>query len=267
MPELPEVETARRSLEPLIVGRRIERLEVFRPPSLRSHRPAEAARLVGGRTIKGVQRRGKALLFALDGGWWLVFHFSLGGVIRVRSDFSPDAATAVALHLDDGQVIEFRELQLSTLNIYTQAELDRAPYLADLGPDPLDEAVTLPRFREALAGRGAIRPLLSDQTRLAGIGNLWSQEILFAAGIRPMRRAQTLSDREWAQLYRAMRSTLRRAVRAGGEPDFEDAAGRRGRCRLAVYGRGGQPCPRCGARIVSTRVGGRPAFYCPRCQR
>lgn len=267
MPELPEVETTRRTLEPLVAGRHIERLEVHRPASLRSHQPAEAARLLAGRTIEGVSRRGKALLFALDGGWWLVFHFALSGVVRVTADFSPDPLTAVAMHLDDGRAIEFRELQLSNLNLYGQAELERVPYLSELGPDPLDRTVTAARFHDLLAGRAAIRTLLSDQARLAGIGNLWSQEILFAAGIRPIRKAHTISKDSWRRLYRATRSVLRRAVRAGGEPDFRDATGRRGRYRLAVYGRGGQPCPVCGTRIVSTRVGGRPAFYCPRCQK
>lgn len=267
MPELPEVETARRTLEPLISGRRIERLEVHRPPSLRSHQPAEAARLVAGRTVEGVSRRGKALLFALDGGWWLVFHFALSGVVRVTSDFSPDPLTAVALHLDNGWVIEFRELQLSNLNLYREAELERVPYLAELGPDPLDKPVTAARFRELLEGRAAIRTLLSDQRRLAGIGNLWSQEILFAAGIRPTRRAQTISSDSWGRLYRATRSVLRRGIRAGGEPDFVDAAGRKGRYRLAVYGRGGQPCRACRTPIAVGRVGGRPAYWCPRCQR
>lgn len=267
MPELPEVETARRTLEPLVAGRRIVRLEVRRPQAVRSHSPDDAARLLQGQTITGVSRRGKALLFDLGGGWTLVFHFALSGVVRVAPGAAGDALTAVVIHLDDGKVVEFRELQLSNLHLIPQAEVERIPLLASLGPDALDAALTLPRFRERLAGRGAIRNLLADQTRLAGIGNLWAQEILFASGLRPGRRAETLRGPDWERLYMAARKVLRRAVRLGGEPSFVDAGGRHGRCRLAVYDRGSEPCRVCGTGIAAGRVGGRPVYYCPKCQR
>jgi formamidopyrimidine-DNA glycosylase len=267
MPELPEVETARRTLAPQVVGRRIVRVDVRRPPALRTHRPAEAARLLQGRTIRDVQRRGKALLLVLDAGWTLVFHYTLWGVVVVRAAPVDDAMTAVVVALDDGRVIEFRELQLSGLHLVPTDGLDRVSFLAAQGPDPLDPSVTYRRFRERVAGRGTVRNLLTDQPRLAGIGNLWVQEILFAAGLRPTRTAASLDEAAWRRLYRAVRTVLARAVRAGGEPEFLDATGRRGRARLYVYGRGGMPCRVCGARIVAGRAGGRPAFYCPRCQR
>lgn len=267
MPELPEVETTRRTLAPQVQGRRITRLEVLRPQALRSHTPEEAARLLVGRTIEAVGRRGKALVMTLDGGWTLLFHFSLAGTVVVRPSPSSDAMTAALIHLDDGRAVEFRELQLSNLHLYRQEELERVPYLAALGPDPLDPTLSLARFRTRLAGRGAIRNLLADQTRLAGIGNLWSQEVLFAAGLRPARNARTLSGPAWERLYRATRTVLRRAIRSGGEPDFVDASGRNGRYRLAVYGRAGEPCRACKTPIATGRVGGRPAYWCPRCQR
>lgn len=267
MPELPEVETARRTLESLVVGRRITGLDVLRPQVLRSHGHAEGAQILTGRTIEALGRRGKALLFGLSDGWTLAFHFSLWGTILVQPHSVPDPVTAAVIALDDGRSIVFRELQLSNLNLYRTAEIGRAPYLGTLGADPLDPAVTRARFREALSGRGAIRNLLTDQTRLAGIGNLWALEILFAARLRPNRKAQALQAEAWGRLYRATRSVLRRAIRAGGEPEFIDAAGRKGRFRLAVYGRGGQPCRVCGTPIVAGKVGGRPAFYCRRCQR
>ncbi len=267
MPELPEVETARRTLEPLVVGRRIERVEVPRSEALRSHAPADAARILAGRTIAGITRRGKALLFALSGDWTMTFHFSLWGTILVAPSALNDKVTAVVVGLDDGRVIEFRDLQLSNLNLYPNADLGRVPYLASLGVDPRDRSVTPSRFRELLSGRGVIRNLLTDQTRLAGIGNLWANEILFAAKLRPARKAEALSDVQWKALHRATRSVLQRAIRAGGEPEFIDATGRKGRFRLAVYGRGGQPCRVCGTKIVEGKVGGRPSFHCPRCQR
>ncbi len=267
MPELPEVETARRTLEPLVVGRRIEGLEVLRPGTLRTHAPEAAARILIGRTITGLTRRGKALLFALSGGWTMTFHFSLWGTILVASSALNDKVTAVVIGLDGGRVIEFRDLQLSNLNLYPTSGLARVSYLVSLGVDPLDRSITPVRFREVLAGRGIIRNLLTDQTRLAGIGNLWANEILFAAKLRPARKAQALSEQHWKALHRATRSVLQRAIRAGGEPEFIDAAGRKGRFRLAVYGRGGEPCRVCGTKIVEGRVGGRPAFHCPKCQR
>lgn len=267
MPELPEVETALRTLEPLVVGRRVERFEVFKPLALRSHQPDDAARILSGRTVVALGRRGKALLLHLDRGWVLSFHFALWGVVRVLREGAADSQTSALLHLDDGGIVEFRELQLSNLHLYPEDHIERVPFFAAMGIDPLDRRLTSGRFREALAGRGAIRNLLSDQTRLAGIGNLWAQEILFVAGLRPARKAETISESGWGRLYRATRSVLRRAVRAGGEPEFPDAAGRRGRYRLAVYGRGGQTCRVCGTTIASGRVGGRPVAFCPKCQR
>ncbi len=267
MPELPEVETARRTLEPLVVGRRIERLDVLRSEVLRTHTPEAAARVLTGRTITGLTRRGKMLLFALSGDWTLTFHFSLWGTILVAPSAVNDKVTAVVIGLDDGRVIEFRDLQLSNLNLYRTSGLGSVSYLASLGVNPLDRSTTPVRFRQVLAGRGVIHNVLTDQTRLAGIGNLWANEILFAAKLRPARKIQALGEQHWKALHRAARSVLQRAIRAGGEPEFVDALGRKGRFRLAVYGRGGQPCRVCGTKIVEGRVGGRPSFHCPRCQR
>jgi len=267
VPELPEVETVRRTLAPLVTGRRIVRVDVRRPQVVRSHTPNEAARILTGLTCLGVGRRGKALVFDLGPVWTMTFHFSLWGTILVVDRPIDDGATAVVLALDSGRVIEFRELQLSSLNLYSTAALGEVEYLASLGPDPLDRAVTATTFRRRLAGRGAIRNQLTDQTRLAGIGNLWALEILFAAGLRPDRKSESLRDEDWRRLYRATRNVLQRGIRAGGEPEFVDADGRKGRFRLAVYGRGGQPCPTCGRPIKAGKVGGRPSFYCAKDQR
>jgi formamidopyrimidine-DNA glycosylase len=267
MPELPEVETTRRTLLPLATGRRIERFEVIKPQVLRSHTPADASRILVGRTITGLDRRGKALLWHLDGGWILTFHFALWGVVRATDQVVADSGTAAILRCERGPTVEFRELQLSGFNLYKESALGSVPFFAEMGPDPLARSLTAARFRERLMGRGAVRNLLTDQARLAGIGNLWAQEILFSAGLRPGRKAETLTGPQWEKLYRAMRSVLGRAVRAGGEPEFADVTGRPGRYRLAVYGRDGQRCRICGTTIASGRVGGRPVSYCPKCQK
>ena len=267
MPELPEVETARRTLASHVVGRRIDGIDVRRPQVFRSHTPRDAERILKGRTFTGITRRGKALLFDLGQTWTMTFHFSLWGTILALDRPINDAATAVVMTLSDRKVIEFRDLQLSNLNLFPTPRSRTWNTLRRWVPIPSIPFAHRCAVSPALDGRGALRNLLTDQTRLAGIGNLWALEILFAAGVRPSRKAATLRDDEWRRLYRATRNVLQRGIRAGGEPEFIDADGRKGRFRLAVYGRKGQPCRRCGRAIMSGKVGGRPSFYCPKDQR
>jgi len=268
MPELPEVESTKRGLARLLPGKVVASVDVRIPSSVRTHPASAFATLVAGKRIEGVRRRGKTLLMALSDGWTLVFHFKLWGLVRFsRTAAVGDAQTAVVIAFADGSSLEFRELQLSELGLHRTADLPRVAYLASLGVDPLSAACTKSRFRALVAGRGTIRALLTDQTRIAGIGNLWAHEILHAGRIRPDRHAATLTPTEVDRLYRTMRLVLQRAIRAGGEPEFVDAAGRKGRWRLAVYGRSGRRCPRGDGTIRATRLGGRPSFYCPACQR
>lgn len=262
MPELPEVETARRSLTRAIVGRTIARVSVLRPVAVRSHAPAQFARALRGTRITGVRRRGKMLRMSLDGRV-LVFHYMLWGVIRFHSKAArPGEDTSLMLEFRDETRLEFRDLQLSQFHLVRADADDEAKAI-----DPLGTRTTLAVFRGALRPRGTIRNALTDQARIAGIGNLWVHEILFAARLRPMRETRTLSEGDLRTLYRKTRQVLSQAIRAGGEPGFEDAFGRRGRYRLMVYGRAGQPCRSCGGTIRDGRLGGRPTFYCPSCQR
>ena len=262
MPELPEVETARRSLARAVVGKTIARVAVLRPAAVRSHTPARLGRALRGATIAEVGRRGKTLRFSLDGRV-LVFHYMLWGVIRFHSKATdPGAGTSLMLDFREGSGLEFRDLQLSRFHLVRAGADDEGNAI-----DPLAAGTTFTAFRAALRPRGSIRNSLTDQARIAGIGNLWAHEILFAARLRPMRQMSTLGEGDLRALYRETRQVLRQAIRAGGEPGFEDAFGRRGRYRLTVYGRAGQPCPRCGGKIRDGRVGGRPTFYCPSCQR
>lgn len=264
MPELPEVEAARRSLSAAILGKTVTRASVLRPVALRSHTPDQLNRALRGETIAGVERRGKALRFHLD-GHVLVFHYMLWGVVRYHPGAAaPGAGVSLTLHFSDGSRLEFRDLQLSRFHLVRAGGEETGE---DGAIEPLAPTTTFAEFRAALPPRGAIKNALSDQARIAGIGNLWAHEILFAAGLRPARRAGTLKEADLRTLYRSVRRVLARAVRAGGEPDFEDALGRRGRVRLMVYGRAGQPCHSCGTRIRGGRLGGRPTFYCPSCQR
>ena len=264
MPELPEVEAARRSLARTAAGQTIARVTVRRPTVLRTHSPRGFARALRGRTIGGIARQGKALRFDVD-PWILVFHYMLWGVVRFHRDgAAPGAGTAVLLGFTGGAALEFRELQLSTFHVVTPGQ---AAGTAEPGVDPLSRVCTFDVFAAALGRRGSLKDALCNQARIAGIGNLWAHEILFHARIRPDRAIETLGRPEARRLYQATRRTLRAAVAAGGEPGFHDALGREGRARLAVYGRAGQRCPGCGGTVRGGRFHGRPTFFCPRCQR
>ncbi len=267
MPELPEVEAAKRSLGRVVRGKVIASVEVRSPAVVRTHRPRAFVDGLEGKPIERVARRGKVLLFHLRGGWTLIFHFKLWGTLRFfRPAVPPDPQTAVVMTFSDGSSLQFRELQLSELGLHRTSQQNRVPYLTSLGVDPLSAAFTPARFHGMLTGSGSIKAVLTNQERIAGIGNLWAHEILHAARIRPDRPASSLTPTEVQVLNRTVRSVLRRAITAGGEPEFVDAAGRKGRWRLAVYGRGGQRCPRGDGTIKVTRLGGRPSFYCSKCQ-
>src|SRR2546427_7216532 len=235
MPELPEVEAARRSLERAIRGKVIASVEVRSPAVVRTHRPRAFVSGLEGKRIERVARRGKALLFHLRDGWTLFFHFKLWGTLRFfRPAVPPDPQTAVVMTFSGGSSLQFRELQLSELRLHRTSQLDRVPYLTSLGVDPLSAAFTTARFRGMLTGSGSIKAVLTDQERIAGIGNLWAHEILHAARIRPDRLASSLTPAETRVLHRSIRSVLRRADAGGG------GAGRSGR---------GRPVgPRAGAR-------------------
>ncbi len=262
MPELPEVETARRSLVPLIVGKTVDRAVVRRAVAIRTHTAQAFARAVRGATITEAARHGKSLWLVL-GRWILVFHYKLWGVVRFHPAApEPDQRTALVLVFTDGSGLEFRDLQLSSFHLVRAARPPEATAI-----EPLAPTTTFDVFRRAIESRGTIKDALCNQERLAGIGNLWAHEILFQAGIKPDRKVVTLTAAEARALYRKTRETLRNAVEAGGEPEFLDASGRAGRYRLAVYGRAGQPCVVCGTKVRGARLHGRPSMYCPSCQR
>jgi formamidopyrimidine-DNA glycosylase len=262
VPELPEVETARRSLARAVAGKTIAGVSVLRPVAVRSHTPAGLRRMLRGTTITGVQRRGKTLRFHLDGRV-LAFHFMLWGIVRYHPEAErPGTGTSLMLHFADQSCLEFRDLQFSQFHLLPAGADAKATPV-----DPLAPRTTFVAFHRALRPRGTVKSALSDQARIAGIGNLWAHEILFAAGLRPGRPVVTLGESDLRRLYRQTLRVLRSAIRAGGEPEFEDAFGRRGRYRLNVYGRAGEPCRVCGRKVRGGRLGGRPTFYCPSCQR
>lgn len=270
MPELPEVETTRRSLLPHVAGRRIRAVTV-RERRLRRPLADDFAAQLRGRRIAGAERRGKYLLFPLDDGRDLLVHLGMSGSLCLVPAATPPAAhDHVVIALEDGPALVFNDpRRFGLLRIGARAELDE---LRRVGPDPLLEAPTAEAWRALTRGRRQpIKTLLMDQRRLAGVGNIYASEALFAAGIRPRRRAASLTRAERQRLGAALQAVLARAVALGGSSisDYRDGEGNAGYFQIhhAVYDRAGQPCGRCATPIKRLVLGGRSTFYCPHCQR
>jgi formamidopyrimidine-DNA glycosylase len=271
MPELPEVETVARGLRTSLVGRTIVGVEVRWPRSVVPPDPAAFAQRLTDRTIAGVGRRGKWVVIALNGGDKLLVHLRMSGRLVLEPEAClDDRHLRVSLFLDDGQRLRFSDPRKFGRMVLTP---DPQEVLGDLGPEPLGDDLTPERLGEMLARRrGRIKPLLLNQRFIAGLGNIYADEALWRAGVHPLRQAGTLNPAEVRRLHRAIRSVLQAAIASGGTtlPDrtYQQADGRAGEFagRLAVYGRAGQPCSRCGATVERIRVGQRGTHFCPRCQ-
>ncbi len=269
MPELPEVETVCRSLRP-ILGRRIERVQVWEP-RLRRGMQADFAQRLAGRRIEAVQRRGKYLLFTLAEDLWMLGHLGMSGALLLQP-----AGTARAPHdhvrLDLSGALQLTFNDPRRFGILRVGGLDELTELHNVGPDPLDASFTEAQFFALTRNRTKpIKNLLMDQVRLSGVGNIYANEALFRAGIRPGRRAGRLTRHDAQALLAALRGCLREAIELGGSSisDYRDSAGRTGyfQLTLAVYDRAGQPCPRCSQPVRRKVHAGRSSFYCARCQR
>ncbi|WP_308635010.1 DNA-formamidopyrimidine glycosylase [Paenibacillus silvisoli] len=274
MPELPEVETVRRTLNELVKGKRIERVTVSLPRIIqRPQEPEAFAAALAGHTIQGVERRGKFLRIMLD-GLVLVSHLRMEGRYGVYPADEPvELHTHVRFHFDDGSELRYKDVrQFGTMHLFVPGDDLTLPPLNKLGIEPLDEtAFTLQTFKKALAHRTTkIKPLLLNQEYIVGLGNIYVDEVLFTAGIHPERTADTIKPAEWAKLYDAIKSTLSRAVDAGGSSikSYVNGQGEMGMFQheLLIYGREKQPCRACGASIDKTVVGGRGTHICLRCQ-
>lgn len=291
MPELPEVEVTRRQLEPLLVGRRVARVYTTVPSYFFLTPPAELRRRLPGRRFELLERIGKYLLARLDNGDRLLLHLGMTGQIfgsgiasvRLLSSaagasltpeaqleaFRPDKHTHLRLRFDDhGPEVFFRDARK-----FGKVQLMRpgAPSerLDRLGPDALGASGK--RLVESLRGRKApIKALLLDQALLAGVGNIYADEALFLAGVRPTRPGRRVTREESDRIASAVRRVLRRSITTGGSSisDYVQPDGSAGAYQdeRRVYGREGEPCPSCGSRIRRIVIGQRSAHYCPRCQ-
>jgi formamidopyrimidine-DNA glycosylase len=267
VPELPEVEVTRRELEPLLVGRTIARVLTRRSSYFFLTPPRRLARRLAGRRVLALDRVGKYLLARLDDGARLLMHLGMTGQIGAAP---LDRHTHLRLGFDDGGP----EVRFHDVRRFGKVQLlepgRSSPRVDRLGPDAL--AIRGERLLAATRGRrAAIKTVLLDQAVLAGIGNIYADEALFLAGLRPSRRAARVGVDGCRRLAAALRQVLRQGIRAGGSTidDYRRPDGSPGLYQEdhRVYGRAGEPCRRCGEPIRRVVIGQRSAHYCPRCQR
>jgi len=276
MPELPEVETVRRCLEPVLTGADLVEVAVRHPRLARRNRSAaEIEDRLTGATVSTLRRHGKFLIADLDQGSVWVIHLGMSGHLRIAEPAEAEEAhTHVVVRTGGGK--EIRMIDPRTFGfvaVLTPAEWEEAPFSRH-GPDALDQLPVAARLANGLEGRRVpIKARLLDQTFLAGLGNIYADEVLHRSGLRPTRSAGSLRPGEVSALRSAIKPVLRAGIRWGGT-SLNDLAyllpdGAAGRYleRLHVYGREGQPCARCRSPIVRSVVAGRSTYYCPACQR
>ncbi|RTI07053.1 DNA-formamidopyrimidine glycosylase [Thermus scotoductus] len=263
MPELPEVETTRRKLLPLFLGKRLLGIEHQDPLRYRYTERAE------GRGVEEILRRGKFLLFALSGGLEMVVHLGMTGGFRLEKTLH----TRVAFHLEDQEVFFHDPRRFGRIWVVEKGDYREIPLLPRLGPEPLSDGFQFSGFWKGLKGSAKpLKALLLDQRLAAGVGNIYADEALFRARLSPFRRGRELGEAEAQRLFLALKEVLAEAVALGGstlsDRTYQQPDGLPGsfQMRHAVYGRTGLPCPVCGTPIAKRVVAGRGTHFCPRCQ-
>ncbi|MCY0876473.1 MAG: DNA-formamidopyrimidine glycosylase [Firmicutes bacterium] len=273
MPELPEVETVRRGLEALLVGHTIERVEVRLPRIVRSPDLASFTHSLAGAQVTAVERRGKYLLIC-TGDLTLVSHLRMEGRYGLYNATDPVLPhTHVLFHLADGTELRYRDVrQFGTMDLLSPGALSHWPALQTLGPEPLSDSFDVSYLQRLARKRKApIKAVLLDQTVVAGLGNIYVDEILHRAGIHPERSAASLSRAALSAIVEQARTVIGEAIAMGGSSikSYVNGYGAPGgyQFSLRVYGRAGQPCASCGSEIVKGRVAGRGTHVCLTCQK
>ncbi len=274
MPELPEVEVLRRSLERRLMGRRIERTAVYDARLREPVRPKQLAARLSGRRIGGLRRRAKYLLIDVEANSTLVIHLGMSGRLTLVAAGEPqEAHEHVAFFLDGDERLRLRDPRRFGLVFAAASEsMEQDRHFSALGVEPLGPDLSGPALASRAAGRKApIKSFLMDSRAVVGLGNIYATESLYRAGIHPRRSVARISRQSWVELARAIREVLIQAIEEGGTTlnDFTDGAGNSGyfQVSLAVYGRDGEPCPRCARPVRRIVQSGRASFYCPGCQR
>ncbi len=270
MPELPEVEHAASCLRRWLLGERIERVEAPASRVLRGASPAGVARRLRERRLCAVERRGKYLLLSFDGGVGILSHLGMTGKwIRRRPDESVPAHSRVRLHVDDAVVHYVDPRMFGRFTVHPLAELEQLPEVRIIGTDPLHDGRYGATLATALARtKRPVKVALMDPRVTAGIGNILATEALFRAKIHPLRPASSLRPAEIGTLSRGIRAAIRRSMQSVEQEDeISYQSDAESDNPFLVYGRAGEPCPRCRAPLGHMTLGGRTTVFCPRCQR
>ncbi|BCR05383.1 formamidopyrimidine-DNA glycosylase [Desulfuromonas versatilis] len=271
MPELPEVETTRRGIEPLITGRIVTRV-VVRVAKLRWPISRTLEETLCGQSILGVERRAKYLLLRFGAGTALI-HLGMSGHLRVVPEATPAGKhDHVDIALSDGNCLRFNDPRRFGALLWLPNDPQDHPLLAELGPEPFAAEMDGDYLFQRSRGRKvAVKPFIMDQRVLVGVGNIYASEALFRAGIDPRREAGAVSLKRYRLLAEAIRKVLAEAIAAGGTTirDFRGEGGKPGyfALQLRVYGREGEPCPGCGRPIRVVRLGQRASYFCASCQK
>ena len=273
MPELPEVETVRRVLRAQLPGARFGRSTVLSPEAAAHPGAEDFCRALEGRAVEEVERRGKFLVFRLGGGARLVVHLRMTGrVLLCPASYPPERHTRAVMAVSGGRELRFcDQRRFGRLWLLLPGERDVYSGMENLGPEPFDPALTAEYLRSALGRRRrAVKECLMEQGVVAGIGNIYSDEILFDARIDPRRAACTLEDGDWRRLAAAIPERLEYFIEKNAITPEEylltGGLDYRNTPYLQVYGQAGEPCARCGETLLRVVIGGRSSVYCPRCQ-
>jgi formamidopyrimidine-DNA glycosylase len=271
MPELPEVETTRRGIEPYVDGQTVERV-VVRHSGLRWPVPDELSQWVSGLKVRSVSRRGKYLLLAFERGTLLI-HLGMSGSLRVvQADEPVGKHDHVDIAFANGAVVRFNDPRRFGAVLWTAEPVADHELIAHLGPEPLTPEFDADYvFQRSRKRTQAIKQFLMDSKVVVGVGNIYANEALFAAGIRPTRAAGKVTRKQYELLVAEVKKVLARAITQGGTTlkDFVGGDGKPGyfKQELLVYGRGGEPCCQCGKVLKEVKLGQRATVYCTQCQK
>lgn len=273
MPELPEVETIKRIIEPQISGCKITGVDVCNRQIVAHPTPDEFVEILLGRTFVSMSRRGKYLIFHLDNGDELILHLRMTGqLLLTPEDYPLEKHTHILIHLKNGMQIHYIDVRRFGRFWYIKKDESRSITGIDkLGIEPFDEQLTLDYLKEKIGKKKRpVKEMLHDQSVVAGIGNIYSDETLFAAGIYPGTRCSELTDDEWNKLAEMIPITLQWAIEKNQMSPEEYLAGKGKEYRntpyLQAYGHQGKACPVCGSKFEKITVCGRSSCYCPKCQ-
>ncbi len=272
MPELPEVETVRRQLEPEVVGRRIERAEILDARLTRPEEPGPVGHRIEGREITSVRRRGKYLLMGLEGGLTLALHLRMTGNLFLRGPEDDLRHLRARFELDDGRELLFTDVRRFGQAVLLEGEETDAYLAARLGMEPLSDELTPETLHQLASGRRApLKSFLLTQSGIAGIGNIYADEALWRAELHPLSPAGSMKPEHCERLVDGIVDALEFALihRGSSIDDYRDAWGERGGMQdeFLVHTREGESCRRCDGEIQRIVVGGRSTYFCPGCQR